>query len=174
MRLESVYIYFVLLFVTNQTLSSLSTPSPCPPSSFFYLHFSFTLSHPLPLNQNTPLCGPSLPVPSIPPSLPPSPSSLLQVVKWILLSQSHQGKRRKRKRTEPKVNSKEVGDANLYHWPRAPSLFSTSYSWISTFCGVFSFFFHIWLCLGGCNFGAEQHFVCQSTQLSPVLFTCCA
>lgn len=35
---------------------------------------------------------------------------LLQVVKWILLSQTHQGKSRKRKRIEPKVNYKEVGD----------------------------------------------------------------
>ncbi|CAJ1069003.1 aminopeptidase O isoform X2 [Xyrichtys novacula] len=31
-----------------------------------------------------------------------------EVVKWILLSQSHQGKGRKRKRIEPKVNYKEV------------------------------------------------------------------
>lgn len=46
--------------------------------------------------------------------LPPSQSSLLQVVKWILLSQSHQGKGRKRKRIEPKVNYKEVGGTLLY------------------------------------------------------------
>lgn len=42
------------------------------------------------------------------------PTSLLQVVKWILLSQSHQGKGRKRKRMEPKVNYKEVGGTPLY------------------------------------------------------------
>lgn len=33
----------------------------------------------------------------------------LQVVKWILSSRTHQAKGRKRKRTEPKVNYKEVG-----------------------------------------------------------------
>ncbi|XP_034398440.1 aminopeptidase O [Cyclopterus lumpus] len=36
-----------------------------------------------------------------------------EVVKWILLSQSHQGKGRKRKRTEPKVNYKEVTSEQL-------------------------------------------------------------
>ncbi|XP_041644567.1 aminopeptidase O [Cheilinus undulatus] len=36
-----------------------------------------------------------------------------EVVKWILLSQSHQGKGRKRKRTEPKVNYKEVVSEQL-------------------------------------------------------------
>ncbi|XP_074493760.1 aminopeptidase O isoform X1 [Sebastes fasciatus] len=36
-----------------------------------------------------------------------------EVVKWILLSQSHQGKGRKRKRIEPKVNYKEVTSEQL-------------------------------------------------------------
>ncbi|XP_034548526.1 aminopeptidase O isoform X2 [Notolabrus celidotus] len=36
-----------------------------------------------------------------------------EVVKWILLSQSHQGKGRKRKRMEPKVNYKEVTSEQL-------------------------------------------------------------
>lgn len=144
--------YLLCTVVCDQSNPLLSLRSfPVPPLLllfFFYLHFSFTLSHPLPLHQNTALCGPSLPVPTIlllPPPTPPTPSSLLQVVKWILLSRSHQGKRRKRKRMEPKVNSKEVGDANLYHRPRAPSLFSTFYSWKSTFCGVFFFFFFFFL-----------------------------
>ncbi|TKS78544.1 Aminopeptidase O [Collichthys lucidus] len=39
---------------------------------------------------------------------------LSQVVKWILLSQRHQGKGRKRKRIEPKVKYKEVGGTLLY------------------------------------------------------------
>ncbi|XP_023249306.1 aminopeptidase O isoform X2 [Seriola lalandi dorsalis] len=36
-----------------------------------------------------------------------------EVVKWILLSQSHQGKGRKRKRIEPKVNYKELTSEQL-------------------------------------------------------------
>ncbi|XP_056275508.1 aminopeptidase O isoform X3 [Pseudoliparis swirei] len=36
-----------------------------------------------------------------------------KVVKWILLSQSHQGKGRKRKRSEPEVNHKEVTSEQL-------------------------------------------------------------
>uniref|UniRef100_UPI0037E730A6 aminopeptidase O n=1 Tax=Semicossyphus pulcher TaxID=241346 RepID=UPI0037E730A6 len=36
-----------------------------------------------------------------------------EVAKWILLSQSHQGKGRKRKRIEPKVNYKEVASEQL-------------------------------------------------------------
>ncbi|XP_028270724.1 aminopeptidase O isoform X2 [Parambassis ranga] len=36
-----------------------------------------------------------------------------EVVKWILLSQSHQGKGRKRKRMEPKVNCKELTSDQL-------------------------------------------------------------
>lgn len=46
---------------------------------------------------------------------PPPPFCLLQAAKWILLSQSHQGKSRKRKKREPKVNYKEVGDTGVYY-----------------------------------------------------------
>lgn len=57
---------------------------------------------------------------------PSSPQfSLLQVVKWILLSQSHHGKGRKRKRMEPKVNYKEVGGTLLYL--KTPSTFTLLY-----------------------------------------------
>lgn len=105
--------------------------------SFLSFHFSFLLpltslhlshssvspSHRLiPFAQNnatflsdstsTSLLFPAFSTPTTP--QPHHPSSLLQVVKWILLSQSHQGKGRKRKRIEPKVNYKEVGDTLLY------------------------------------------------------------
>lgn len=36
-----------------------------------------------------------------------------EVVKWILLTQSHQAKGRKRKRTEPKVNHKKLSSEQL-------------------------------------------------------------
>ncbi|XP_045890292.1 aminopeptidase O isoform X2 [Micropterus dolomieu] len=70
------------------------------------------------LTQNLPLCCLSLPLPSLlfpafTTSPPTPPSSLLQVVKWILLSHSHMGKGRKRKRIEPKVNYTEVTSEQL-------------------------------------------------------------
>lgn len=133
---KSVYIYFVLLYVTthsfSQTLSSLCSLSLSLVSFVggFLLH---TVSS-LPLTQNMPLCCLSLPVPFLLfPAFTPTPSSFLQVVKWILLSQSHQGKSRKRKRIEPKVNYKEVGDTQLYYRLYVASLCSTSNSWKCTF-----------------------------------------
>lgn len=138
-HLKSVYIYFVLLYVTthsfSQTLSSLRSLSLFLSGvSFFFPPFLLHTVSSLPLTQNMPLCCLSLPVPFLLfPAFTPPPSSLLQVVKWILLSQSHQGKSRKRKRIEPKVNYKEVGDTQLYYRLYVASLCSTSKSWKCTF-----------------------------------------
>ncbi|CAB1449372.1 unnamed protein product [Pleuronectes platessa] len=52
-----------------------------------------------------------------------------EVVKWILLSRSHQGKGRKRRRIEPKVNYKEVGGTLLYLGRYLPSFCFYSESW---------------------------------------------
>lgn len=82
------------------------------------------------------------------PSFPTSPPSscLLQVVKWILLSQSHQGKSRKRKRKEPKVNYKEVGDALVYYDFYLHCFFFYLNSWRCTFSILeTSVFLSIWV-----------------------------
>lgn len=130
-RLKYVYIYFhdcdhSLSFLCPFFLLSLCVSS-------FHLYdllsivplFSFSPLHYLiPLNENLILCCLSLSLSPplcfcalffFPPSPPHPPSCLLQVVKWILLSQSHQGKSRKRKRIEPKVNYKVVGDSLVYY-----------------------------------------------------------
>lgn len=88
-----------------EPLLLLTPPSP----SFLSSILLYAISIPPTQSKHSTFCAlPSIQHPSSPP-----PSSRLQVVKWILLSRSHQGKKRKRKRMEPKVNSKEVGDANF-------------------------------------------------------------
>ncbi|MEQ2165149.1 hypothetical protein GOODEAATRI_014045, partial [Goodea atripinnis] len=47
------------------------------------------------------------------------------VVKWILSSRTHQAKGRKRKRTEPKVNYKEVGTLSIKSFISLRALFLT-------------------------------------------------
>lgn len=97
--------HFELLLVTNET----SLPSLTPLNPTISVIFNSPLcclnpSHSIKtLHFFLPSCH------SMPPLPPPPPSPHLQVVKWILLSRSHQGKKRKRRRMEPKVNSKEVG-----------------------------------------------------------------
>lgn len=134
-HLKSVYIYFVLLYVTthyfSQTLSSLRSLSLVSPffPSVSPSHCLISPTH----SKHATLLSVSTCTLSSFSCLHPPPSSLLQVVKWILLSQSHQGKSRKRKRIEPKVNYKEVGDTQLYHRLYVASLCSTSNSWKCTF-----------------------------------------
>lgn len=171
MLVKSVYIRFLLLDVTTLSLT---------PFSFLIVTLLWLLlCCPLflcliPLTQNLPLCCLSLPLPSLlfPAFTPPPSSSLLQVVKWILLSQSHQGKSRKRKRIEPKVNYKKVGGTRLYWNLYLPSLCSTSNSCVCPFL--------FWKCLPPFLSGSSALLkylysicVCLSTQLSPVLFMCC-
>lgn len=94
--------HFLSLFSRNHCCTPVIT-SPLSSFSLFFLV--------IPLSQYMSICGLSLPLPTrlFPPVILSS-SFLLQVVKWILLSQSYQGKGRKRKRIDPKVNYKEVGD----------------------------------------------------------------
>lgn len=120
---------------------NLSPPHPPLSPSLFFIFNSpsrhLNPSHSIKTFHFCPL--PSMPTPPPTTIFPPSPppSSHLQVVKWILLSRSHQGKKRKRKKTEPKVNSKEVGDANFLPsvspvHPPPPSPSATSCSSKST------------------------------------------
>lgn len=122
LRLSPLSLYHRSTFMISTLLS---------PFSLFLLH---TISS---LLMNTcyfvvflPLSAPTLSSFSRLPHLTP-PTCLLQVVKWILLSQTHQGKSRKRKRIEPKVNYKEVGDTLVYYD-------------FSLHC--FSFFLNSWKC----------------------------
>lgn len=113
----SCYLLFSLLYTPSFSLSlSVSSLHPVIISSAVVPFFPDSPSRSLPSHSNPA----TLPSPLVylytlfffPPSSPQF--SLLQVVKWILLSQSHHGKGRKRKRMEPKVNYKEVGGTLLY------------------------------------------------------------
>lgn len=113
----SCYLLFSLLYTPSFSLSlSVSSLHPVIISSAVVPFFPDSPSRSLPSHSNpATLLSPLVYLYTLfffPPSSPQF--SLLQVVKWILLSQSHHGKGRKRKRMEPKVNYKEVGGTLLY------------------------------------------------------------
>lgn len=181
--MESAPKVCLYLLSTNYCAFSFSSLSLCHRSTFmistllspFFLFLLHTISSLLMKTCHfvvfLPISAPTLSSFSRLPHLTPTPTCLLQVVKWILLSQPHQGKSRKRKRIEPKVNYKEVGDTLVYYdfCLHCFSFFSKVFK-MSLYFG--NFFVSIYL--GFCSLKVVVSvFVCLTTQLSPILFMCC-